>query len=95
MKLMPGDRIILETNLLKKNSYIIIHPDSRDIFPEQLSKGSVGEVVDIDHKSDRPFFVKFMIRNRSAWEQPFMRDNVVYVSLPTSFAGYIKKHAWT
>lgn len=83
-----GDKVILDNDILKGSQHIRIHPASRLTFPPILKKGSEGEVVEFD---GREFFVKFMLRKPGQWEQPYLRDNVVHLTLPLSAAHMLRK----
>jgi hypothetical protein len=83
-----GEAVVLQTNLLKGNQQIRIHPSSQLKYPAVLPSGSVGEIIE---NSGRELFVKFMLRKPARWEQPFLADNTVYVTIPLSLAWTLKK----
>jgi hypothetical protein len=87
MLFRSGARIVLDTNILKSNAQIKIHPSSYAQFPALLLKGSRGEIVEAD---GRTLFVRFMLRAPRAGEQEFLKDNVVYFSVPYSMGGYFR-----
>lgn len=79
MYFKSGDRVKLQSMLLKRNQQIKIHPSSYSLFPESLPIGSVGEVVD---NNGRELFLRFMLRKPGHMEQDFLAGNTVYVTLP-------------
>jgi hypothetical protein len=63
-----GEAVVLQTNLLKGNQQIRIHPSSHLKYPAVLPSGSVGEIIE---NSERELLLKFMLRKPTRWEQPF------------------------
>jgi hypothetical protein len=82
-----GDKIRLDTNLQKSNPQIRIHSAYVAGFPAVLHKGALGEIVENNRGE---LFVRFMLKAPQHWEQEFMKDNVVYFTLPTSAAWMLK-----
>lgn len=39
----------------------------------------------------REFFIKVMLKKPGPWEQPFLRENVVHLTLPLSAAHMLRK----
>jgi hypothetical protein len=86
--LSAGDRVRLSSALCRASQNIRIHPSSYGRFPAVLPIGSVGEVVDLDAKEA---FYRFMLRKPEKWEQDFLADNTVYVTIGRQFTWYVEK----